>query len=79
MTPLHICSFYRHPGHKLDELRLLEENVGKIAKNGLLPQTFIGGDFNMPGIQWSDTISIKHNPQCGMAGVEWLSMKKCWK
>ena len=65
--PLHIGSFYRHPGHKLDELRLLEENVGKIAKNGLLPKTIIGGDFNLPGIQWNDPISTKHNAQYGMA------------
>ncbi len=65
--PIHIGSFYRHPGHKLDELRLLEENMGKIAKNGVLPETIIGGDFNLPGMQWNDPISIKHNPQYGIA------------
>ena len=48
--------------------------MGKIAKNGVLPETIIGGDFNLPGIQWNDPMSIKHNPQYGL-----LSMKKCWK
>ena len=46
-TPLPIGSFYRHPGHKLDELRLLDENVGKIAKNGVLPAVFGLGVFSM--------------------------------
>ena len=52
-TPLHIGSLYRHPGNKLDELRLLEDNVEKLPKNGLIPETIIGGDFNLLGIQWN--------------------------
>ena len=65
--PLHIDCFYRHPGHKLNELRLLVENVGKIAKNGVLPETIIGGGIKLPGIQWNDQLSIKHNTQYGMS------------
>ena len=41
--------------------------MGKLAKNGVIPETIIGGDFNLPGIQWNDPLSIKLNPQYGMA------------
>ena len=64
--PLNIGSFYRQPNNKLEDLQSLERNIDKLIKNGALPEIIIGGDFNMPSIQWTDTVEIMDNPSYGI-------------
>ena len=54
--------------------------MGEISKNGVLPETIIGGDFNMPEIQWSDPITIqKNNPKYGMTANESCTVRTTFK
>ena len=42
----------------------LNKSLNFFSQNGALPNIVLGGDFNLPGIEWENN-SIKSNPQYG--------------
>lgn len=57
-------SFYRPPSTSVDYLEQLESSMNNVKQlNGLNGKhVILGGDFNLPDINWEDN-SIKPNPQ----------------
>ena len=51
-------SFYRPPSDKLPTIEALEESLQKVSEVAGNRQIILGGDFNLPSIDW-DTLTIK--------------------
>jgi hypothetical protein len=62
--PLFIASFYRPPNENVDALLALNQSLRLLPNNGPLPNVILGGDFNLPDIDW-DNYTVKPNPQYG--------------
>ena len=62
--PLYIASYYRPTDEKPEPIQQLQLSIGKISKNGTLPNVILAGDFNLPDINWPSH-TIKPNPQYG--------------
>ena len=45
--------FYRPPDAKISPLLQLDENIAKINSSSSSPLIILGGDFNVPGVDWS--------------------------
>ena len=55
--PLYVCAYYRPPSdteNSLDSLNLALEELEEIVNKNPRTCVIIGGDFNAPGINWSD-------------------------
>ncbi len=62
---LYLGSYYRHTNNNPKELEALQENIqALIMRGGNLPNFVLGGDFNLPSIQW-DNGTIEDRPQYG--------------
>jgi hypothetical protein len=65
--PLYIGTFYRQPNSDIDELEELEKMISSITETQQnLPNIILGGDFNLPHINWQST-TVNTNPQYGKA------------
>jgi hypothetical protein len=62
--PLYVGSYYRPTYDKPEPLQELNISLSKLSKNGSLPNVLLGGDFNLPDIEWENN-TIKSNPQYG--------------
>jgi hypothetical protein len=62
--PLYIASFYRPTNDNPVPLTELNASLNKLSQNGSLPNIILGGDFNLPSIEWSNHV-VKPNPQYG--------------
>lgn len=63
---LHIGAFYRQPSSGSEKIEELEKSINTIVEgsNGNLPNIILGGDFNLPHIDWGLN-TVKQNPQYG--------------
>ena len=53
--PIYLCSFYRPPGGNVHPITQLSESLHKLCSNQVIPPTILlAGDFNLPGIQWTE-------------------------
>lgn len=59
-----VGSYYRPPNSTIDALSGLEDSLGRISSKYPAANIVLGGDFNMPGIDW-ETKSVIRNPQYG--------------
>ena len=63
--PLYIGTFYRQPNSDIDKLEKLEKMISSITETQhTLPNIILGGDFNLPHINWQST-TVNTNPQYG--------------
>ncbi|XP_072014916.1 uncharacterized protein [Amphiura filiformis] len=62
--PLFIASFYRPTNESTDALMALNQSLRLLPNNGALPNVILGGDINLPDIDW-DNYTVKPNPQYG--------------
>ena len=63
--PVYVCAYYRPPGdteNALDSLNLAMEELEEIVEKNPRTCVIVGGDFNAPGINWTDNdVTIKHD------------------
>ncbi len=66
--PLLIGAFYRPPGTTVEALHQLDTSLTKINTNSKPKHILLGGDFNVPQVDWSNhTINqswIREHPHC---------------
>jgi hypothetical protein len=62
--PLYIASFYRPTNDKVDPLNALNQSLGMLPMNGALPNVILGGDLNLPDLDWVK-YDVLPNPQYG--------------
>ena len=55
-------AFYRQPNNTLTEIDDLMTTLLSIQNGHRMTEFIIGGDFNLPGIVWSDSVTIKDTP-----------------
>ena len=64
--PLYIGSIYRPPNSNVEPFEALDHTLTHLSQKSL-PNVLLTGDFNLPGISWSDdNYTIKSNPPYGM-------------
>ena len=63
--PLYLGVFYRPPNCNDEALLHLEKQLDLLTCKNKLPHLIIGGDFNVPSIDWESN-SIRRTPQYGL-------------
>jgi hypothetical protein len=63
--PLYLGVFYRPPNCNDESLLHLEKQLDLLTCKSKLPHLIIGGDFNVPSIDWENN-SIRRTPQYGL-------------
>ena len=58
-------AFYRQPNSALTEIDDLMTTLLNIQNGHRTTEFIIAGDFNLPGIMWSDSVTIKDTPSYG--------------
>ena len=58
-------AFYRQPNSALTEIDDLLTTLLNIQNGHRTTEFIIGGDFNLPGIMWGDSVTIKDTPSYG--------------
>jgi hypothetical protein len=51
---MYVSSFYRPPSGNLESFKCLGESIGNLPVGAKKKPLIIGGDFNLPDIQWKD-------------------------
>ena len=57
----YFCSFYRPPDGDDESIEILHESLAKLRKSKPYATVFVGGDFNLPDISWTNMSVTKHN------------------
>ena len=65
ITRVTLGAFYRQPNNTVTEINELLTNITSCTTYGQ-SELIIGGDFNLPGILWSDGAVIKDVPSYGV-------------
>ena len=68
-SPLYVCAYYRPPSdteNSLDSLNLALEELEEIVEKNPRTCVIVGGDFNAPGINWSDMTT---KPDASLKGM----------
>ena len=60
-----VGAFYRQPSHTTTEIDALSETLLAISRGNQSTEFVIGGDFNLPGINWGESVTIKEAPNYG--------------
>ena len=65
-TNITIGAFYRQPGTSLVDIESLVTAVMDVRGNKTrIPEMIIGGDFNLPSIEWGDEVKTRNPPSYG--------------
>ena len=62
-----VGAFYRQPNSTVTEIDDLMTTLLSIQNRHRTTEFIIGGDFNLPGIMWGDSVNIKDTPSYGNA------------
>jgi exonuclease III len=63
--PVYLAVFYRPPDSREDTLIELGKQINILTNKKHLPNIIIGGDFNVPSIDWNENVIMK-KPQYGL-------------
>ena len=74
-TRVTLGAFYRQPNHTVTEINELLTNITGCTTNSQ-SERIIGGNFNLPGILWSDGVVIEDVPRYGLE-VNNIFMEVC--
>jgi hypothetical protein len=62
--PLFIGSYYRPTNDNPEPVFELDASLSKLSHSSAMPNVILGGDFNLPSIDWKN-YDVKPNPQYG--------------
>jgi len=60
-SPVYLCTVYRAPNSDLSHFEAVMSTLTNIAPNNLNSPIWIAGDFNLPDINWEDSLTTGHN------------------